>query len=301
MKKIYLLLTLVTFGQILHAQQDPLYSQYINNPLLINPAYTGATKDLSASVMYRKQWAGFDGSPVTMNANVNMALSNNRMGAGLIVLQDQIGTDKTTEVTATYGYHLPLSNRLTLSFGLQGGVMNYHSDYSKLKINPDDAQFTNISEWKPTIGSGLLLRHERFMFGASVPRLLKVNTSIDSVTTGLYQQHFYFFGAYTVQLSPRIKFKPWILVRSVKGATTSVDYIASFKIDDSYTAGIFSRNFSTYGFLAQLNIGEHVRLSYVFELPTQKSIGTNFTTHELMLGVRLGVFGFHDLSAIKNF
>ncbi|HCZ36045.1 MAG TPA: hypothetical protein DHV26_08980, partial [Cytophagales bacterium] len=25
------------------AQQDPLYSQYINNPLLINPAYTGST------------------------------------------------------------------------------------------------------------------------------------------------------------------------------------------------------------------------------------------------------------------
>jgi type IX secretion system PorP/SprF family membrane protein len=94
MKKILLLLLIVISGVTVFAQQDPLYSQYMMNPFIINPAYSGMTTDLNASVMYRKQWAGFEGSPVTFNANAHMALSGNKMGAGLIVLQDQIGTDK---------------------------------------------------------------------------------------------------------------------------------------------------------------------------------------------------------------
>jgi len=283
------------------AQQDPLYSQYINNPLLINPAYSGSTTDLAASVMYRKQWAGFDGSPVTMNANAHMALSNNRMGAGLIVLQDRVGADKTTEVTFTYGYHLPLTSDLKLSFGLQAGVINYQTDYSDVTFNPADGKFVNQSEWKPNIGSGLLLRSEKFMVGLSVPKLLKATTTIDESSTSLYNQHAYAVAAYVFQLSYRIKVKPWIMARMVSGAPVSMDYAASLKIDDSYSLGLFTRNLTTYGAFAQINLGDNIRFAYVFELPTGKSVGTQFTTHEVTLGVRLGVFNFHDLNTIRNF
>ncbi len=301
MKKNLLLLLLVILGMNAVAQQDPLYSQYILNPLLINPAYSGMTTDLNASAMYRKQWAGFEGSPVTFNANAHMALAKNKMGVGLIILQDQIGADKTTEITTTYAYHLPLTEKLKLSFGLQGGVINYFSDYSNLNFNPDDAKFTNTSEWKPNFGSGLFLHGEKFMFGVSVPKMLKANSKEESLSTGLYTQHIYMFGAYVIPISYRIKFKPWILARAVSGAPVSLDYAASLKVDDSYTLGVFTRNFSTYGFLAQLNLGDNLRFGYVFELPTQNSVGTQYTSHELTLGVRLGVLSFHDLGAIRDF
>src|SRR5215207_7129877 len=85
-------------------QIDPLYAQYLNNPLSINPAYTGFTKDLNASLTYRKQWAGFDGSPETINVSVHSSLLDNRMGLGLMVIQDKIGVNKNTEVQATYAY-----------------------------------------------------------------------------------------------------------------------------------------------------------------------------------------------------
>jgi type IX secretion system PorP/SprF family membrane protein len=301
MKKNILLLLLLISGVKIYAQQDPLYSQYMMNPLLINPAYSGITTDLNASVMYRKQWAGFEGSPVTMNANAHIALANNRMGAGIIILQDQIGTDKTIEVTATYGYHIKLNNDLTLSLGLQGGVINYQSDYDNLKINRADTKFSNISEWKPNIGSGLLLHNQRFMVGLSVPKLLKATSVGESVSTALYNQHAYLFAGYVVQLSNRIKLKPWVLARTVSGAPISFDYAASLKVDDSYTLGLFTRNFSAYGFLAQINLGDTFRFGYVFELPTNKSVGTQFTTHEITLGVRLGVLTFHDMAMIRNF
>lgn len=300
MKKI---LTLFVFfcSVAAMAQQDPLYSQYINNLLLINPAYSGSTTDLNLSAMYRKQWVGFDGSPATFNANGHIALSNNRMGAGLIVLQDKIGSDKTSEVTFTYGYHIPLNNDLTLSFGLQGGAINYYSDYSDLKINPADSKFTNQSVWKPNLGTGFILKNENFLISFSVPKLLKANSTVEQVSTSLYNQHAYALGAYVFQLSHRIKVKPWVLARMVSGAPTSLDYGASIKVDDSYSLGLFTRNFETYGTFAQINLGDHLRFAYVFELPTKNSVGTQFTTHELTLGVRLSVLGFHDLNVIKNF
>jgi type IX secretion system PorP/SprF family membrane protein len=300
MKKILLFLLLVISGVSVFAQQDPLYSQYMMNPLLINAAYSGMTTDLNASVMYRKQWAGFEGSPVTFNANAHIALATNKMGAGLIIMQDQIGTDKTTEVTATYAYHLPLNETLKISFGLQGGVINYHSDYSDIKFNPADAKFTNSSEWKPNIGSGFLLYNDKFMVGISVPKMLKATSTIESLSTGLYNQHVYLLGAYVFPLSYRIKLKPWILARAVSGSPLSIDYAASLKVDDSYTLGLFTRNFSTYGFLAQINLGDNLRFGYVFELPGKNSVGTQYTTHELTLGVRLGILTFHDLGAIRD-
>jgi type IX secretion system PorP/SprF family membrane protein len=297
------LLTLFAFfcSIPLLAQQDPLYSQYINNLLLINPAYSGSTTDLNMSAMYRKQWVGFDGSPSTFNANGHIALSNNRMGAGLIVLQDKIGSDKTSEITFTYGYHLPLNNKITLSFGLQGGAINYYSDYSDLKINPADSKFSNQSVWKPNLGTGLILKSEKFLLSLSVPKLLKANSTVEQLSTSLYNQHAYIMGAYVFQLSYRIKVKPWILARMVNGAPASFDYGASLKVDDSYSLGLFTRNFDTYGTFAQINLGDNLRFAYVFELPTKNSVGTQFTTHELTLGVRLSVLGFHDLNVIKNF
>jgi type IX secretion system PorP/SprF family membrane protein len=297
------LLTLFAFfcSVPLMAQQDPLYSQYINNLLLINPAYSGSTTDLNMSAMYRKQWVGFDGSPSTFNANGHIALSNNRMGAGLIVLQDKIGSDKTSEITFTYGYHLPLNNKITLSFGLQGGAINYYSDYSDLKINPADSKFSNQSVWKPNLGTGLILKSEKFLLSLSVPKLLKASSTVEQLSTSLYNQHAYIMGAYVFQLSYRIKVKPWILARMVSGAPASFDYGASLKVDDSYSLGLFTRNFDTYGTFAQINLGDNLRFAYVFELPTKNSVGTQFTTHELTLGVRLSVLGFHDLNVIKNF
>ena len=301
MKNLYLFILFLLIGVASFAQQDPLYSQYLMNPFIINPAYSGYTTDLNTSVMYRKQWAGFEGSPVTMNANAHIALDRNRMGAGIIVLQDEVGADKNTEVTFTYAYHLPLSTRLKLSFGLQGGVINYHSDYSDLKFNPDDSKFTNINEWKPNLGTGLLLHNEKFMIGLSIPKMLKATTTVEQLSTALYTQHLYAYGAYLFQLSHRIKLKPSVLMRAVNGAPLSLDYAASIKIDDSYSIGLFTRNLNTYGFLLQLNLGDSFRMGYIFEMPSGNSVGTQYPTHEVTLGVRLGVLSFHDLLAVKNF
>ena len=113
------------------AQQDPLYSQYINNPFVLNPAYAGLTNNLNTAVSYRQQWAGFEGSPKTFNANGHISLFDNKMGAGLMLISDKIGYTTTNEVLGSYSYRIRVTEDKILSFGLQAGMVNYQLDSQK--------------------------------------------------------------------------------------------------------------------------------------------------------------------------
>lgn len=283
-------------------QQDPLYSQYVLNPFIINPAYAGFSKDFSAMASYRTQWSGIEGAPETRSITGHVSLADNRMGLGLVVLQDGIGNDRNTQVIAAYGYHLLLDNNRRLSFGLRGGVMNYRQDYSSLKIDETDPGFqNNISEVAPVIGAGVIYSSDRLYAGFSVPNLLETSATTNGAEQTLYNRHGYAHLIYLLTLSHRLKLKPFALVRAVKQSPVNVDFGAMLSADDSYTLGLFSRKLHTYGALVKLNLGEVLRIGYIFEMPTNKSIGINHVTHEFTIGLRMGFLQSHDLQAVADF
>ena len=53
------------------AQQDPQYTQYMYNTINVNPAYAGSRDVMSIFGIYRAQWVGLDGAPVTSTASLN--------------------------------------------------------------------------------------------------------------------------------------------------------------------------------------------------------------------------------------
>ncbi len=303
-----LLILTISAATTANAQIDPLYAQYLNNPLVINPAYTGLNKELNASVSFRKQWAGFEGSPSTFNATIHTSLADNRMGAGLIIVADQIGEYKNTLALGTYSYKIQM-DRTFISFGLQAGVANYRGDNSELKIyDGGDVYFAeNINTTKPVFGAGVILTNDNLFLGLSVPRMLKTKGTYTSDATSntvegdIYTQHFYAMASYILFLNDRLRLKPAVLLKYVDSNPLSVDVNAVLNIDERYGIGAFTRNFSTYGFLAQARFGPSFRFAYAFELPTGKSVGTNFTTHEITLGLNVAVFGFHDIQRVNSF
>lgn len=280
-----------------NAQIDPLYAQYLNNPLLINPAYSGLNNNLNASLTYRKQWAGFDGSPTTVNASAHTSLFDNKMGVGLIIMQDKAAVNQNTEFQATYAYRLDLDGKF-LSFGLQAGLINYKSNNDDLNPkDPSAPEFSpNQSLSKPSFGSGIILNSDRFFAGLSVPRMLKPKATFDGIESDLYQQHFYLTGAYIIFLNEHVRMKPAVLFKGVKGAPISTDLNFSFNLNEKYTAGVYTRNFNTYGLLAQLRLNDRYRFGYTFEVPTNKSVGSRYTSHELTFGVNLSLLSFHNAS-----
>jgi len=301
MQKSLLLLTffvLITVAS--YAQMDPLYAQYLNNPLTINPAYTGINNDLNIAVTYRKQWAGFDGSPSTINASAHTSLPNKNMGLGLLIVQDKIGANKNTEVHATYAYKLSLGHAY-LSLGLQGGFISFKSNDGLSPYDSNDPAFTTSQNtMRPSFGAGIILKSERYFLGISAPRLLNENATAGTTQTNLYSQHFYGMMSYLLYVSENVRFKPSVLIRAVKGAPLSVDYNASFVFDQRYTIGLYTRNLNAYGFLTQMKFGKGYRFGYTFEVPGNNSVGTRFTTHEVTLGLNLAAFHGQN-AALSNF
>ena len=293
-------------GFSLQAQIDPLYAQYLNNPLVINPAYTGLNKELNASISFRKQWAGFDGSPTTINATVHSSLFDNKMGAGLILVSDKIGENTNTLAMGTYSYKIGFGD-MSLSFGLQAGIANYRSDNMELNVedrtDPYFAQNVNVT--KPVFGAGAILHNDYFFVGLSVPRMLKAKETFgegaDEVEASLYTQHFYGIASYIFFINERIRLKPSVLLKYVPENPLSADVNAMINIDERYGVGAFTRNFNTYGLLASIRFKQSYKFSYAFELPTNKSVGVNFTTHEITLGLNLAVFDFHDIETVNSF
>jgi type IX secretion system PorP/SprF family membrane protein len=293
---IFLLIT-----SIAYAQQDPLYAQYWLNPLAINPAYAGLNNSMNLNAGYRTQWTGLNGHPQTWNANAHTSLANNKVGGGILLSRDQIGNITNTETNVAVAYKINL-RKSTFSFGMQAGLQNYLSDYSDLNIfDPTDNAFIGGERGsRMNIGAGAILTSDRLFIGLSVPRLLPTAFRNGGQEFELYNQHGYLAGAYVFYYNDHIRFKPSVLLRGVKGAPASVDIAMNVNINAIHTAGVFTRNFNTYGILLQTLIKEQLRFGYVFELPTNAAVGTNFTTHELTLGMRLSAFSFHD-SSTSNF
>lgn len=283
------------------AQIDPLYAQYLSNPLLINPAYSGLNNNLNIGVTYRKQWAGFDGSPTTYNVNGHTSLFDNRMGVGLIIVKDNVGVNSNTEVHGTYAYRLELDQHY-LSFGLQAGFISYKSANSDLNpFDPNDPAFQENQNYnKPSFGAGIILHSDRYFLGLSVPRMLKAQVTIEDLETELYSQHFYAMGGYVFYLNEHVRLKPSVLLKSVKGSPISTDVNFALNLNERYTAGIYTRNLNAYGLMAQIKFADSYRFGYAFEIPSGKSVGARFTTHELSFGLNMAMFAFHRTS-ITNF
>jgi len=302
-KTDYLILATLLKITVVMGQQDPLYSQYINNPFVINPAYSGFTNNFNAAISYRKQWTGLEGSPETINASGHLSLFDNTMGAGLMIVSDKIGNTTVSEALATYAYRISLDKNKTLSFGLQAGMSNHRVDNSK--VNPFDTTDPlfqgSAGTTKPVIGAGAILSSDKFFAGISVPRMLRSEVSNDGLQTTLYDRHFYVMGSYLFFLSERIRFKPSVLVKAVKGAPASLDANASFIFNENYQAGVLTRNFTTHGLFVQALFKDSFRFGYVLEVPTGSSVGSNFTTHEITLGVRMNVLNFHSNSSVFSF
>src|SRR5690349_7551341 len=126
------------------AQQYPVFTQYYFNELVINPAYAGNHVQLSATAMYRNQWVNFPGAPKTLNFSGHTALKRNKVGVGLMINRDEIGSYENNHIYISYAYKIHL-HEATLAMGLQAGINLLGADFSKLDLSqPDDASFYNV-------------------------------------------------------------------------------------------------------------------------------------------------------------
>jgi type IX secretion system PorP/SprF family membrane protein len=290
-----ILLLFVSFSA--QAQQDPLYSQYQFNQQVINPAYTGINGNTNISFISRLQWlGGVDGNPITNTLAAQTTIVNNKVGLGALFVQDKLGVANNFEAHLTYSYKISWADKI-FSFGLQTGIVSVNYNFDELNLkNIDDPAFISGTQnaTKPNFGAGVALMSDNFFIGLSAPRLLNSEFG-DGVTSNLrYKRHFYGSIAYLLNINSVMKLKPSVLVRAVEGAPISYDINGLLLINNMIWAGAFTRNLKSVGLMFQFDYKNAYRFGYNFELPVVEGL-SQFTTHEFLLSIDLGLFGEQDV------
>lgn len=299
MKKCFLLpISLLFASLVARGQQDALYSQYMQNPLTINPAYTGIYNMFSATAISRLQWVGMQGAPLTNSLTAHSTVARNRLGVGAVLLSDRYGVSSSTEAHATAAYKLRLSDNEehVLSFGMQAGLVGHVADYSGLTLKQDDPNFAGgrVAATAPNFGAGLFYKSERLFAGLSAPKLLNSDFAGDAGTATRYRRHLFLSGGYLFDLG-QAQLKPSLLLKYVEGAPVSADINASLLLRDFVWLGASLRNLNAAVLMAQVQLSDMLRLGYALDIPTTSVVKASYGTHELMLNIDLKLLPGHDI------
>jgi len=272
-------------GNLLKAQQETMYSQYMFNLLQINPAYAGNLTDDNITILCREQWMGSPGAPSTASLSWDSRAEGSNVGYGLQMYNDRLGIESTSGIQAYYSYRIPFKNSF-LSFGMSAGVLYYRAAFSTVVTsqNGDPLFQADVNSLLPTVGVGVLYATECWYAGFSVPALLetKINTNNSLSTTGA-DNHYFLTGGYIFDASDMLKLKPSILVRAVKGAPVEYDLNLNAWVQNTIGLGVSYRTGDAFVGMFELQISPEFRLGYAYDYTISNLQPFSKGTHELML------------------
>jgi type IX secretion system PorP/SprF family membrane protein len=280
-----------------HAQQYPVFTQYYFNELVINPAYAGSHVQLSASSSYRNQWVNFPGAPKTISFSGHSSFFKSRMGLGLLINRDEIGSYKNNNVYAMYSYNVKFANA-TLAAGIQAGTNLLGADFRNLDLSdPTDPSFNVlIREFKPNFGAGLYYNRKNFFVGFSVPFILNnsVATSFEGFLSEIKERRYYYIrSGYIHTVNKDVKLNPSILLRTQEGQALSLDVNTAVIFYDALSVGLSLRTNDSFITFIDLKLSEKFHFAYSYDW-TQSTLATfSNGTHEFMLNYRQRINVIH--------
>ncbi len=298
MRYIILILLFVFSGiSTVQSQQLPMYSQYMHNDFVLNPAIAGTHSYYAARFAFRKQWAGFERAPSTQTLSYHMPFKDQKMGAGGYIYNDQVGPIRRTGLNGAYAYHLKLSDNKTISMGLKAGFFQYAIDNQNLTTQEqgDDAiQQENATLYAPTAGAGAHFSGENFFVSLSVPQLIPVDVNMgNQVTGGLGQlvPHFYLYGGYHYVINDKFSVEPSTLFKTTAASPLQLDLNVKGYYKEQYWLGLSYRNsfaqqyqHKDLVFALGVTINETYHAGYSYDLSLGEIAPYHNGSHEITLG-----------------
>lgn len=286
-----------------YAQQRPIQSLYMFDPLLINPAYAGTHVQLSATAIYRNQWVNFDGAPKTLTTSVHSGFRKARVGLGILLGKDEIGVHSDNSLYMMYAYKIPVSKRKyggVLSMGIQGGFNSLRSNY--FKTNPREGMEVGaISKFNPNFGAGIFYRNKNAYAGFSVPYIVH-NKTIDVIDgqfdelitpSGRQQRYYYINGGLSRKLSDAVKWAPSTLIRLQENAPLTFDINNLLIFYDVVSIGASYRLKDAFVGLFELQINDNFHVGYAYDITTSDIRLYSNGTHEVMINYRIKIPKLH--------
>lgn len=279
----------------LSAQQDPLFSQYTFNRLLINPAFAGNRNVVSSNVGYRQNFAGLENAAENLHLTVHAPIQSKFMAVGLKVIHDQIGVTSNTYISGIYAYHLGFGEG-RLSLGLEAGLVNSRVNFNDLIRRDDfDMAIPDGTESKviPDFGFGAFYDQEQFYVGLSARHLtqgsLDFTEDFNRPNRAELRRHYIITAGYIFDVAPNIELQPAVLARHVYNAPFLMDFSAIATFSKLITiGGSYRSNQALVGFLG-LRIKENFNIGYAYDYIMSDLANYTNGSHEIMLNYNVNL------------
>lgn len=290
--KIKLFLILNTISCMLYAQQSPMFTHYMYNTLVVNPAYAGSRDALTITALGRTQWVDFTGAPTTQSISMHTPLKNQPIGIGFAMLNDKIGPVNNTSIIGDIAYKFKLSEKDKLSIGMSIGINVLQAQLNTLQLDQEvdpSFQYNVKNRITPNYGVGIYYARERFYAGISSPNLIENKLFTNNATTGTIlaskeQRHYFFIAGAVMQITDNIAFKPTTLIKATAGAPVQVDLTAAFILRQKLTLGAMIRSQDALGVLVGFDLIQNLHLGYAYDWSYGlRTFTYNQGSHELML------------------
>jgi len=293
------------------SQQVPLYSQYMLNGFLLNPAIAGAEGYTAVNLTAREQWIGFKDAPGTYALSFQTRMLKNsyisksssvkkrqryssrsgKVGLGGYVFNDRNGAVERTGIKISYAYHMFFS-RSQLSFGLAASAYQFRLNDEKIILeNPDDDFWNNAhgTTFIPDADAGIYYDARNWYVGFSVDQLFESVIKLGNTGYDQYkmERNYYLLGGYDFELNDRIIVTPSTLVKFAESGALQLDISGKVYYDQTYWGGLTYRTGNALIIMAGLSI-DRLIFGYAFDVSMSSIMKHSFGTHEFIFAAKFG-------------
>ena len=292
MKKNFIII-LVCFSALTKAQQLPMYSQYITNDFVLNPAIAGSKPYFPLQINSRTQWSGLGKiAPKTNTLSFHMPLAYESIGIGALVMQDETGPYSQIGLTLSFAYHIQLDEDdvTRLSLGLSGLITQHNLKQDDLIFHNPDPEFQgSYSKMVPDASFGAYLYSKNISLSVSAHQLFEstFKKSVQDIFGDNSQvRHYFAHASYRIDIHSDLAVEPSLLVKSTEVSPTQLDINARAIIDNNYWAGLSLRSSQSLVILAGLHMRSmFLSYSYDYGISSLSSIASG--SHEISLGFNI--------------
>lgn len=277
------------------AQQDNL--PYLQNPLFLNPAVTGAFGGIEIRTGFNRQWSGMADAPVNFYATAHSPVkllgkahqleSNRWQAAGAQIFSDQAGILSKTALFVNYAVHLPITQDaegfpIHAAMGAGLGLTNLRINEQKMiLLHENDRMISGkLSEWKPDANLGFMLHGRRFFAGISVMQIMQ--SSFAFTQSGEQLRQVYLSGGYTYFPHESLSIHTAAVYNlNYLRRTFALQGIAEYK--KAIQGGLYIKNSNALGLIAGAQIKDFARVQYAYEISFGKVQSYNNGSHQIVM------------------
>jgi type IX secretion system PorP/SprF family membrane protein len=290
-----------------------LYSQYLYNKFLINPAVAGSDGFTSFNLTAREQWVGLAGAPSTFSfsgqtrilkksfimkqtnvkKNIYRPKSDGKVGVGAYVFSDKSGLVQRTGFQASYAYHIWLQKNTQLSLGLAFIGYQFKINVTKEDFEDPNDPLLNSDLRKgvfiPDASFGVHLLNAKYSLGFSADQLFQAAAKIGSDAYGRFKmsRQYYLFGSYIFEQGPYIELQPSFLFRMSQQYKPQADIGITYINNQAFWAGLAYR--TSGAVIANIGVKyQKIFFGYAIDFTFSQIQRITYGTHEITFAVKFG-------------